>query len=73
MRGEPHYLPIPFPRVFTPYSLTEDGQVRPDMSEQERERLKLKDEFVLSVPSLVKLTLDGSYLGRVEGAYKQLR
>lgn len=25
MRGEPHYLPIPFPRVFTPFSLTEDG------------------------------------------------
>ena len=33
----------------------------------------MKDEFVLSVPSLVKLALDGSYLGRVEEAYKQLR
>ena len=28
---------------------------------------------MLSVPSLVKLTQDGAYLSRVEGAYKQLR
>ena len=29
MRGEPHYLPIPFPRFFTPYALAEDGQILP--------------------------------------------
>jgi len=28
---------------------------------------------VLSIPSLVKLTQDGAYLTRVEGAYKELR
>ena len=73
MRGEPHYLPIPFPRVFTPYRLTEDGQVRPQISDEERQRQKLRDEFVLSMPSLVKLTQDGAYLNRVEGAYKHLK
>ena len=61
MRGDPNYLPVPFPRVFTPYALTEDGQIRPEMTVEERKRLRLKDEFVLSVPSLVKLTHDGAY------------
>ena len=70
MRGDSHFLPIPFPRVFTPYALTEDGQIRPQMTEEERKKAKIKDEFVLSAPSLVKLAQDGAYLGRVEGAYQ---
>ena len=36
MRGDPHYLPIPFPRFFTPYALTETGVIRPEMSEEDR-------------------------------------
>ena len=30
MRGEPHVLPIPFPRIFTPFALSENGAILPD-------------------------------------------
>jgi hypothetical protein len=55
MKGEPHTLPIPFPRFFTPFALTEHGVKRPALSEEEMESGKHKDEFLLSVPSLVRL------------------
>ena len=73
MRGESNFLPVPFPRVFTPFALTEDGQIKPELSKAEKERKRQQDEFVISAPSLVKLAQDGAYLNRVEGAYKELR
>jgi hypothetical protein len=69
MRGQPHHLPIPFPRFFTPFALTENGEIKEQFSQEDRERLKQKDEFVVTVPSLVKLAQDGSYLSRAEDAY----
>lgn len=71
MRGEPVTLPIPFPRFFTPRALTVDGQLKPEV--EESEKLKQKDDFVLSVPSLVKLAQDGTYLSTLENAYTSLK
>ena len=31
MKGDPHTLPIPFPRFFSPYALTENGVLRPSL------------------------------------------
>jgi len=42
-------------------------------AENETERAKLVDQFVLSVPSLVKLTQDGGYHQRVESAYNEIK
>ena len=53
MRGEPNVLPVPFPRFFTPRALTEDGQLKPEVTASQK--AKVKDEFVLSMPTLVKL------------------
>ena len=53
MRGEPHVLPIPFPRFFTACTFTEDGQLKPEV--EASKKAKQKDEFVLSMPSLIKL------------------
>lgn len=71
MRGEAHALPIPFPRFFTPRALTENGLLKPEV--EESQKAKQKDDFVLSVPSLVKLAQDGSYLSTMEGACTSLK
>ena len=73
MRGDAHLLPIPFPRIFTPFALTEDGQILPELTPEQRENSRQRDEFVLRVPSLVKLAHDGAYLNRVTESYNQLR
>jgi hypothetical protein len=41
--------------------------------EKEEELAKMHDEFLLSVPSLVKLAQDGSYHDRIESSYTQLK
>ena len=73
MRGDAHLLPIPFPRIFTPFALNEGGEILPELTPAQREESRIRDEFVLKVPSLVKLAHDGAYLNRVEDAYTQLR
>ena len=37
MRGEPHLLPIPFPRVFTPFALSQEGEILPESTPEQRE------------------------------------
>lgn len=77
MRGEPNWLPIPFPRYFTPKSITENGRIMQqqtgDKNQMMEEKEKLHDEFCLSFPTLVKLTQDGSYQEKVEWAYNDIK
>lgn len=51
MRSHPIYLPVPFPRFFTEGKLSESGQIKP----QQRDDKPLKDDFVMSVPTLTRL------------------
>lgn len=76
MRGEPNWLPLPFPRFFTKQSFDESGRcLLPDGSKEEiaKVREKIKDEFVMSVPTLVKIAQDGSYHARIEQAYTEIK
>ena len=77
MRGEPNWLPIPFPRYFTPKTISEDGLIRlkpfNDKKRLLEAREKLHDEFSLSFPTLLKLTQDGGYHDRVDKAYNDLK
>ena len=59
---EPHYLPIPFPRVLS--NITANGLATVEGEES---------SFYEQMPSLTKLTLDGTYLGHVEEQYKKLK
>lgn len=52
---EPHYLPIPYPRVLS--NITANGFKVLEGEES---------SFYEQMPSLTKLTLDGTYLGHVE-------
>jgi hypothetical protein len=51
MRGEAQVLPVPFPRFFTPGAFTENGRIKPPPEPEK----KIKDEFILQLPTLVKL------------------
>jgi hypothetical protein len=57
-RGLTESLPIPFPRFFTPLKLTEKGLLRQLSHDEKSENPSKKpvDEFLISIPSLVKLT-----------------
>ena len=73
-RGNIEPLPVPFPRMFTKGRLNEMGM----MKEQEqvmpgKEPAEVKDEFLLSLPSLTKLTQDGAYLSRMQSSYEAVR
>ena len=68
-RSHPIYLPVPFPRFFTEGKLNESGRIKP----QQRDDKPLKDDFVMSIPTLTRLSLDGSYLGEVHQAWSRLR
>ena len=73
MKSEPHCLPIPFPRFFTPFSMTEQGMKRPALTDDQKASGKHKDEFVLSLPTVVRLAQDGSYRTEIERAYLSVK
>ena len=64
-------LPIAFPRFFTPNLLSQTGAILPP--EDPKAQRKRPDEFVLSVPSLVRLKQDAGYSGVINKAYDSIR
>ena len=66
IKGDPVLLPLPFPRIFTPKCLTENGLLKEKEDRQ-------KDDFVLSMPMMTRLAQDGSYVGQVQNAYLKLK
>ena len=69
VRSNPIYLPLPYPRFFTKGMFNEAGLIKP----KQRDDKPLKDDFIMSIPTLTRLQQDGAYLSEVEKAHYKLR
>mmetsp|Transcript_14952 Transcript_14952/g.25453 ORF Transcript_14952/g.25453 Transcript_14952/m.25453 type:complete len:504 (-) Transcript_14952:21-1532(-) len=65
VEADPHYLPLPFPRVLDPKTVASDGLLAAKGAD--------KAEFLQQMPSLQRLMLDGRYLGHCEKLHSRLK
>lgn len=81
-RGDPTYLPLPFPRFFTPHLLNEVGLYKHAVTSEAMtqsatvqigSKREKKPEFLLSMPMATRLAHDSSYMPQIEAAYTKLR
>lgn len=75
--SESHMLPIPYPRFFGDSLVSTAGLLLPQdesgLTAGDGKKAVPKHEFLMQMPSMTRLMLDGCYLGEVERMHKGLK